>query len=33
LHRRRKFAVGTAELFEQHIAETNIGFVDAHGEH
>ena len=29
LHRGRKFAVGAAELFEQHVAELRIRLVDA----
>ena len=33
LHRGGQLAVGAAELFEEHIAEPYIGFVDAHGEH
>ena len=33
LHRCRQFAVGAAELLKQHIAETGIWFVDAHGVH
>jgi hypothetical protein len=30
---RGEFAIGAAELFEQHIAELGIGIVDPHGEH
>ncbi len=33
LHRRGEFAIGAAELFQQHIAETGIGFVDTYSEH
>ena len=33
LHRRGEFAVGAAELFQQHIAEARIGFVDTDGVH
>ena len=33
LHRRCEFAVGTAELLKQHVAETRIRFVDANGVH
>jgi hypothetical protein len=29
----RKLAVCTAELFQKHVAEPNIGFIDAHREH
>ena len=33
LHGGREFAVGAAELLQQHIAEARIGFVDADGVH
>ena len=33
LHRRGKLAVGAAELFQKHIAETRIGLVNADGVH
>ena len=33
LHRRGELAVCAAELLEQHVAKSRIGFVDAHGVH
>ena len=33
LHCRGEFAVGTSELFEEHIAKTRIRLVDANGVH
>ena len=33
LHRGREFAVGAAELFKKHVAETGVRLVDADGEH
>ena len=33
LHRRREFAVGAAELFEQHLAKARIGFSHLNGVH
>ena len=33
LHRGRKFAIGAAELFKEHIAKARVGFIDANGEH
>ena len=33
LHGRRQFAIGPAELLEEHVAEARIGRADAHGEH
>jgi hypothetical protein len=33
LHGRSQFAVGTAELFEKHVTESDVRLVDAHGEH
>ena len=33
LHRRGQFAVGAAELLQQHVAEARVGLVDADGVH
>ena len=33
LHRGGEFAVGAAELLEQHVAELRIGLIDTHGVH
>jgi hypothetical protein len=33
LHRSGKFAVGAAKLFQKHITETRIRFVNPHGVH
>jgi hypothetical protein len=33
LHRSGKFAVGAAKLFQEHITETRIRFVNPHGVH
>ena len=33
LHRGRELAVGAAELFKKHVAETRVRLVDADGEH